>query len=222
MPAYDASIWDRIAELETRLRSAESELIWTRRRLAERQTAVLTRPAITVETEDEPSYPPSADGEADLPVITLDVHELGTPAEWEHRYSKSEITAASRTWLPPGTPVEIAHDGVRWRVMTLENKLTELCAKATAERNVPYLCWKGVWDATKLRYCYDTEDEVYAIDHRMGAPHAEEGWKGLYQRMPADFTIGEGEEAVAISEIWVCVSLDCEEPPEGCTCNGEE
>jgi hypothetical protein len=52
----------------------------------------------------------------------------------------------------------------------------------------------------------------------MGAPFAEEGWKGLYQRMPADFLHGE----VQIDEIWVCVSLDCELPPEGCSCVDEE
>jgi hypothetical protein len=97
-------------------------------------------------------------------------------------------------------------------------KLVELCAQETAERNVPYLCWKGEWDEEKLRYCYDAEEEVYAIDHRMGAPFAEEGWKGLYQRMPADFLHGE----VQIDEIWVCVSLDCELPPEGCACVDEE
>jgi len=101
-------------------------------------------------------------------------------------------------------------------------KLVELCAQEDASRNEPYLCWKGEWDETKLRYCYDAEEEVYAIDHRMGAPFAEEGWKGLYQRMPADYTIGEGEEAVTIDEIWVCVSLDCELPPEGCDCVDEE
>jgi len=215
MPAYDASIWDRVAELESRLASAEKELAYTRKRWAEGQTAVLTRPAITAETDDEPSYPAYAAGEADLPVITLDPHELGAPAPWEERYKKPEITAASREWYPPGTDIDIAFDGVRWRVITL-NMLVELCAQEDAERNVPYLCLKGSWDKEKLRYCYDAEEEVYAIDHRMGAPFAEEGWKGLYQRMPADFLHGE----VQIDEIWVCVSLDCEEPPEGCSCNG--
>ena len=96
-------------------------------------------------------------------------------------------------------------------------KLVELCAQEDAERNVPYLCLKGTGDKEKLRYCYG-EEEVYAIDHRMGAPFAEEGWKGLYQRMPADFLHGE----VQIDEIWVCVSLDCELPPEGCSCVDEE
>ena len=98
------------------------------------------------------------------------------------------------------------------------SKLVELCAQETAERNVPYLCWKGEWDEEKLRYCYDAEEEVYAIDHRMGAPFAEEGWKGLYQKMPADYTHGY----VALTEIWVCVSLDCELPPEGCACVDKE
>lgn len=117
MPAYDASIWDRIAELESRVKAAEEELVWTRRRNAELQTAIMLRPGVTAETEDTPPYPAYAAGEADLPVITQDVHELGTVATWSDRYSTPLITAASRVWYPPGCPVEIAHDGKRWRIV---------------------------------------------------------------------------------------------------------
>ena len=96
-------------------------------------------------------------------------------------------------------------------------KLEELCAKETAERNVPYKCELFVWDPTTARWCPGGGD-VWAIDHRMGAPHAEEGWKGLYQKMDCSMTVGEGEEQETLEEIWVCVSLDCELPPEGCSC----
>jgi len=117
MPAYDASVWDRIAELEARMKTAEEELIWTRRRNAELQTAVLIRPGVTAETGDDPSYPAYAAGEADLPVITQDVHDVGSLAAWTDRYTTPLIAAATRIWYPPGCPVEIAHDGKRWRIV---------------------------------------------------------------------------------------------------------
>jgi hypothetical protein len=96
-------------------------------------------------------------------------------------------------------------------------KLEELCAQEDAERNVPYKCLLGEWSPSQARWCYSSE-EVWAIDHRMGAPFAEEGWKGLYQKMECSMTVGEGEEQETLEEIWVCVSLDCELPPEGCSC----
>jgi len=136
MPAYDASIWDRVAELESRLASAEKELSYTRRRWAEGQTAILTRPAITAETEDDPSYPAYAAGEADLPVITLDPHELGTPAAWDERMEHPEITAASRIWYPPGCPVEIAYDGLRWRIVRGPSLLHGVASSA-----IPTAAW---------------------------------------------------------------------------------
>jgi hypothetical protein len=40
--------------------------------------------------------------------------------------------------------------------------------------------------------------------------------------MECNMTVGEGEEEETIEEIWVCVSLDCELPPEGCACVDEE
>jgi hypothetical protein len=92
------------------------------------------------------------------------------------------------------------------------NELVELCSQETAERNVPYQCLLGTWDPDLQLWCYDDAETVYAIDHRKGAPHAEEGWKGLYQEMPSTDPDHEGK-------IYVCVSLDCEEPEEGCnTC----
>ena len=96
-------------------------------------------------------------------------------------------------------------------------KLEELCAKETAERNVPYKCELFVWTPSVARWCPGGGD-VWAIDHRYGMPHAEEGWKGLYQKMECTMTVGEGAEEETLEEIWVCVSLDCELPPEGCSC----
>ena len=93
-------------------------------------------------------------------------------------------------------------------------ELVELCAQETAERNVPYQCLLGVWDPDVELWCYDEAETVWAIDHRKGAPHAEEGWKGLYQEMSSNVENREGK-------IYVCVSLDCEEPEEGCNeCEG--
>lgn len=87
--------------------------------------------------------------------------------------------------------------------------LVELCAQETATRNVPYDCLLGTWDPDEDGWCYDDAPTVTAIDHRIGPPLAEENWKGLYQPMPS----------TAHGTIYVCVSLDCEEPPEGCnTC----
>jgi hypothetical protein len=89
--------------------------------------------------------------------------------------------------------------------------LVELCALATAVRNTPYDCKLGTWNADEDLWCYDDAITVKAIDHRMGAPFAQTNWKGLYQPM-ASTTYGT---------IYVCVTLDCEEPPEGCNaCEG--
>jgi len=117
----------------------------------------------------------------------------------------------------------------RWYVDSLtaatsseeSDKLVELCAQEDAERNVPYRCLKGTWSESLARWCYNGE-EVWAIDHRMGAPFAEEGWKGLYQRMDYSGNLSSSSGDDAIDEIWVCVSLDCELPPEGCSCEDEE
>jgi hypothetical protein len=87
--------------------------------------------------------------------------------------------------------------------------LVELCSLETAERNVPYQCLIGTWNSDLYLWCYDDAATVYAIDHRKGAPHAEEGWKGLYQAMPSTNPDHGGT-------IYVCVSLDCELPEEGC------
>jgi len=191
MPAYDASIWDRIAELETRLRSAESELIWTRRRLAERQTAIMVRPAVTTEVDGEPSYPTDTGGEADLPVITLDVHELGTPAAWEERYAKSEITAASRQWLAPGTKVEIAHDGVRWRVIPLG--IPAEVRRCCLAENHPgcgevFDLKLGTWNATTHEWEYEAEASAKGIDwwHSINGPYPDAGATGNFEPRPSD------------------------------------
>jgi len=110
-------------------------------------------------------------------------------------------------------PTQIATTGGR--------QLEELCAKETAERNVPYQCELFVWNPTTARWCPGGGD-VWAIDHRYGAPHAEAGWKGLYQRMPYSGNLSSSSGDDAIDEIWVCVSLDCELPPEGCACDEDE
>ena len=84
--------------------------------------------------------------------------------------------------------------------------LVELKAKETAARNTPYECLLGTWNPTTQLWEYDEESEtVWAIDHRSGSPYAEENWTGLYQAMPSE---GSGHGGV----IYVCVSLDCEEP----------
>lgn len=93
--------------------------------------------------------------------------------------------------------------------------LVELCAQESAERNVPYTALLGTWNAAEGIWCYDDAPTVYAIDHRMGAPYAEEGWKGLYQAMPSS---AEGHNGT----LYICVSLDCEEPEEGCNDCEEE
>ena len=86
------------------------------------------------------------------------------------------------------------------------SKLVELKAKETATRNTPYQCLLGTWNAATQLWDYDgTSETVYAIDHRYDSPHAEEDWTGLYQAMPSS---GSGHNGV----IYVCVSLDCEEP----------
>lgn len=84
--------------------------------------------------------------------------------------------------------------------------LVELCAQETASRNTPYTALLGTWNEASNLWCYDDATTVYAIDHRYGMQLAEEGWKGLYQPMASD-TYGT---------IYVCVSLDCALPPEGC------
>lgn len=94
---------------------------------------------------------------------------------------------------------------------TVSNQLVELCALEEAERNIPYECLLGTWNPDVQLWCYDNAETVWAIDHRKGAPHAEEGWKGLYQEMPSNNPDHDGK-------IYICVSLDCSTPEEGCTC----
>ena len=87
--------------------------------------------------------------------------------------------------------------------------LVELCAQENASRNTPYDCLLGTWDPDTNLWCYTDAETVTAIDHRIGPPLAEIEWKGLYQEMPS----------TTYGRIFVCVSLDCELPPEGCnTC----
>ena len=97
---------------------------------------------------------------------------------------------------------------VNWMLIDGGVKLVELCAQEIASRNTPYDCLLGTWNPALDVYCYDDAPTVKAIDHRKGPPHAEVGWKGLYQPEKSD-TYGT---------IYVNVSLDCALPPEGCTC----
>jgi hypothetical protein len=105
--------------------------------------------------------------------------------------------------------------GQKWRILRMETDglLMELCAQEAATRNVPYECLLGRWDADTGLWCYVDAPTVFAIDHRIGPPLAEENWKGLYQRMPSNVEEHNGS-------LYVCVSLDCEEPDEGCSCGG--
>jgi len=97
---------------------------------------------------------------------------------------------------------------------TPSSELVELCAQGTATRNIVYEALLGTWDPAESKYCYDDAPTVKAIDHRYGMPLAETGSKGLYQAMPSSV---EGHNGT----LYVCVSLDCEAPPEGCNeCEG--
>lgn len=89
------------------------------------------------------------------------------------------------------------------------SKLVELCSLEDAERNVPYTALLGTWDPSQQIYCYDNAETVYAIDHRIGPPTAEIGWKGQYQEEISTNPEHNGK-------IYVLISLDCELPPEGC------
>jgi len=103
--------------------------------------------------------------------------------------------------------------GTRYAVVSA-SKLVELCAQETATRNTPYEALLGTWDPSESKYCYDGAPTVMAVDHRYGMPLAETGSKGLYQAMPSSV---EGHDGT----LYVCVSLDCEAPPEGCNeCEG--
>lgn len=106
--------------------------------------------------------------------------------------------------------------GQKWILLTMETTgaLVELCAQGTATRNEPYQCLLGIWNPDSCLWCYDDAVTVYAVDHRYGPPLAEENWKGLYQRMPSNVEEHNGS-------LYVCVSNDCKEPPEGCSCGGQ-
>lgn len=109
--------------------------------------------------------------------------------------------------------VDHAGKYVNWLLLDASNdlQLVELCAQEDASRNAAYDCLLGTWGEDSDGWCYDDAITVKAIDHRMGAPFAEVGWKGLYQAMPS----------TEHGTIYVCVSLDCEQPPEGCNeCGG--
>jgi len=101
----------------------------------------------------------------------------------------------------------------KWVIQRKPTQLVELCAQENAERNVPYECLLGTWNPDTALWCYDDAETVWAIDHRKGAPYAEVGWKGLYQEMSSNNEAHGGK-------IYICVSLDCETPEEGCNeCN---
>jgi hypothetical protein len=106
-------------------------------------------------------------------------------------------------------------EGQLWRILRMESdgQLVELCAQEAATRNEPYECLLGRWNADSGLWCYVDAPTVFAVDHRVGPPLAEENWKGLYQRMPSSNEEHNGS-------LYVCVSLDCEEPDEGCSCGG--
>lgn len=105
-------------------------------------------------------------------------------------------------------------------------KLDELCAQQTAERNKPYKCLRGKWNKSLGMFCYDDAKTVWAIDHRYGMPaYAETGWKGLYQAEPVNMDVYEADDTeqtnpIRIKTLYVLVTLDCEKPPEECTCSG--
>jgi len=107
-------------------------------------------------------------------------------------------------------------------------KLVELCAQQSAERNKPYKCLLGKWNKSLGLFCYDDAKTVWAIDHRYGMPaYAEEGWKGLYQAESVDMDVYEADDTeqtnpIRIKALYVLVTLDCEEPPEGCSCTDPE
>lgn len=105
--------------------------------------------------------------------------------------------------------------GQKWIILTMERmgELVELCAQESATRNEPYECLLGIWNPDTGLWCYTDAVTVYAIDHRIGPPLAEVNWKGLYQRMPSNVEEHAGS-------LFICVSLDCELPPEGCSCGG--
>jgi hypothetical protein len=101
---------------------------------------------------------------------------------------------------------------INWLMLdsgTTSTALVELCAQETASRNTPYTALLGTWNEGSNLWCYDDAETVYAIDHRYGMPLAELGWKGLYQKMASTVEAHGGW-------IYVCVSLDCEKPTEGC------
>ena len=124
MPAYDATILDRLAELETRLRRADADLAITRRRVSELTTAVLVRPAITREHSVDEDYPRYAADEADLPVVTVEPYPLDESAEeWDDRFSEPQITVASKFWLPPESSCGIAWVRDRWVIVEAPKKL---------------------------------------------------------------------------------------------------
>lgn len=95
---------------------------------------------------------------------------------------------------------------INWMLLDHANLLVECCAQEDASRNTPYDALLGTWNPDADIFCYKDTLEVTAIDHRIGPPLAETGWKGLYQPM----------RSKTYGTIFVCVSLDCELPTEGC------
>lgn len=121
MPALPTDPLTRLAELETRLQSVETELRATRRRGAEHVAVRETWPAITAEHPDRtPTYPRYDDTDADqLPVIMLDGKITAGVLSWLSRSLKPSITALSPIgWLPPATPIQVGWDGTHWRIVS--------------------------------------------------------------------------------------------------------
>ena len=130
-------------------------------------------------------------------------------------YVHNQLAEDDQTYLFSGSIGDVGialHDYANhWRIITLGPPvgLVELCAQEAATRNEPYHCLLGMWNPATNLWCYDSAPTVHAIDHRIGPPTADTGMKGLYQRMSSSVS---GHNGV----IYLCVSLDCEVPPEGC------
>lgn len=167
--------------------------------------------ARTIEVSSYPEPPANVFGIQFLtPTFTREEGEQ-TPTYDEHSAAAYDVALSLIGWLPEDTVVLVhrTRKGHYVILSAVDTGLVELCAQETATRNTPYTALLGTWNSSEGIWCYDDAPTVTAIDHRYGMPLAETGSKGLYQAMPSSV---EGHNGT----LYVCVSLDCEAPPEGC------
>ncbi len=154
---------DRLAELERKVSELTRRFYPTRTRDAHLGNVRETWAARTVEPpeESEDEYPEYEDGTDHLlPFIFIDadVESDLSEVEWTDRSEQPKTHAASRIWLPPGTPIEVAFANGRYRVIWPCPRLLMVRAVACIKPGQGGAIYAQKWDTEEEKW---VDDELY-------------------------------------------------------------